>query len=140
MERTLGILKPDCLQRKIMGKVINRLEEEGFTFINGMIKHLTRKEAEGFYAVHKDRPFFDDLIEFMTSGPVFIMLLECENAIAKLREVIGATDPAQAAQGTIRREWAESKQNNLIHASDSTENASFEIKYFFSDEGVYVSK
>jgi len=140
MEITLGILKPDCLQRKIMGKVINRLEEEGFTFINGMIKHLTRKEAEGFYAVHKDRPFFDDLIEFMTSGPVFIMLLECENAIAKLREVIGATDPAQAAQGTIRREWAESKQNNLIHASDSTENASFEIKYFFSDEGVYVSK
>jgi len=123
-----------------MGKVINRLEEEGFTFINGMIKYLTRKEAEGFYAVHKDRSFFDDLIEFMTSGPVFIMLLECENAIAKLREVIGATDPAQAAPGTIRREWAESKQNNLIHASDSTENASFEIKYFFSDEGVYESK
>ena len=140
MERTLGILKPDCLQRKIMGKVINRLEEEGFTIINGMISRLNRNEAEGFYAVHKDRPFFDDLVEFMTSGPVFIMLLECENAIAKLREVIGATDPAQAASGTIRSEWAESKQNNLIHASDSTENASFEIEYFFSDEGVYESK
>lgn len=140
MERTLGILKPDCLQRKFMGKVIYRLEEEGFTFINGMIKHLTRKEAEGFYAVHKDRSFFDDLVEFMTSDPVFIMLLERENAIVKLREVIGDTDPAQAAPGTIRREWAESKQNNLIHASDSTENASFEIKYFFSDEGVYESK
>ena len=136
MERTLGILKPDCLLRKFMGKVINRLEEEGFTIANGMIKRLTRKEAEGFYYVHKDRAFFDDLVEFMTSGPVFIMLLERENAIAKLREVIGDTDPAQAASGTIRREWAESKQNNLIHASDSPENASFEIKYFFSDEGV----
>ena len=114
MERTLGILKPDCLLRKFMGKVINRLEEEGFTIANGMIKRLTRKEAEGFYYVHKDRAFFDDLVEFMTSGPVFIMLLERENAIAKLREVIGDTDPAQAASGTIRRELAESKQNNLI--------------------------
>ncbi|KPK95614.1 nucleoside diphosphate kinase [bacterium SM23_31] len=134
MERTLGILKPDCLRRRLMGKVINRLEDEGFAFVNGMIKHLTQKEAEGFYYVHKDRSFFDDLVEFMTSGPVFIMLLERENAIAKLREVIGATDPAQAAPGTIRREWAESKQNNLIHASDSLENAKFEIKYFFSNK------
>jgi len=117
-----------------MGKVINRLEEEGFAFVNGMIEHLTQKEAEGFYAVHKERLFFDDLVEFMISGPVFIMLLECKNAVARLREVIGATDPAQAAPGTIRREWAESKQNNLIHASDSLENAKFEIKYFFSNE------
>jgi len=134
MERTLGILKPDCLRRRLMGKVINRLEEEGFAFVNGMIEHLTQKEAEGFYAVHKERLFFDDLVEFMISGPVFIMLLECKNAVARLREVIGATDPAQAAPGTIRREWAESKQNNLIHASDSLENAKFEIKYFFSNE------
>ena len=140
MERTLGILKPDCLQRKFMGRVINHLEEEGFTIINGMIKHLTRKEAEGFYSVHKDRPFFDDLIEFMMSGPVFIMLLERENGIVKLREVIGATDPAQATPGTIRKKWAESIQNNLIHASDSHENASFEIKYFFPDVSIYGSK
>ena len=136
MERTLGILKPDCLQRKLMGTVIRRIEEEGFTVIDGMVKRLAREEAEKFYSVHQGRPFFHELIRFMTAGPVFIMLLENDNAVKKLREVIGDTDPAQAARGTIRREWAENKQNNLIHASDSPENARAEIEFFFSNEGV----
>ncbi len=132
-QRTLGILKPDCVQRKLMGKVIQRLEDEDFTFVNAVIKHLTQEEAEGFYAVHKGRPFFPDLMEFMTSGPVFVMLLERENAVVKLREVIGSTGPAEADPGTVRREWAESKQNNLIHASDSPENAEIEVEYFFGN-------
>jgi nucleoside-diphosphate kinase len=129
--RTLGILKPDCVKRKLMGKVIQRLEEEGFTFVDGMIKQLSRDEAERFYAVHKERAFFPDLIDFMTSGPVFVMHLERENAVLKLREVIGTTDPVEAAPGTIRREWAENKQNNLIHASDSQQTAAIETDYFF---------
>ncbi len=132
-QRTLGILKPDCVQRKLMGKVIQRLEDEDFIFVNGAIKHLTQEEAEGFYAVHKGRPFFPDLMEFMTSGPVFVMLLERENAVMKLREVIGSTGPAEADPGTVRRELAESKQNNLIHASDSPENAEIEVEYFFGN-------
>ncbi len=132
-QRTLGILKPDCVQRKLMGKVIQRLENEDFTFVNGVLKHLTQEEAEGFYAVHKDRPFFPELMDFMTSGPVFVMLLERENAVVKLREVIGSTDPAEADPGTVRKEWAESKQNNLIHASDSPENAEIEAEYFFGN-------
>ena len=132
-QRTLGILKPDCVQRKLMGKVIQRLEDEDFIFVNGVIKHLTQEEAEGFYAVHKGRPFFPDLMEFMTSGPVFVMLLERENAVMKLREVIGSTGPAEADPGTVRRELAESKQNNLIHASDSPENAEIEVEYFFGN-------
>ena len=130
-QRTLGILKPDCVKRKLMGKVIERLEAEGFTFVNGKIKHFSREEAEGFYAVHKERAFFPELIDFMTSGPAFVMHLERENAVLKLREVIGATDPEEAAPGTIRREWAENKQNNLIHASDSQETAGIEAEYFF---------
>lgn len=131
MQKTLGILKPDCLKRKLMGKMIQRLEEQEFTINNGFISRLTRDKAEGFYAVHKERHFFNDLIEFMTSGPVFIMQLERESAVIKLREVIGATDPAEASSGTIRGDWAESKQNNLIHASDSPENATIELNYFF---------
>ena len=136
MEQTLGILKPDCLKRKLMGKVIQRLEEKGFLFVGGVIKHLSRVEAEGFYAVHKERPFFNDLIQFMTSGPVFVVQLKRDNAVEKLREVIGSTDPAQAVPGTIRREWAENIQNNLIHASDSRQTAVAEIDYFFSTEQV----
>jgi nucleoside-diphosphate kinase len=131
MERTLGILKPDCLKRKLMGKVITKLEEEGFVIIEGRIISLSNEEAEGFYAVHKERPFFGELVEFMTSGPVFVMHLERENAIAKLREVIGNTDPALADEGTIRKMYAESKQNNVIHASDSPENAKIETSFFF---------
>ena len=105
MQQTLGILKPDCLRRKLMGTVIARLEETGFTLADGKIRQMTKAEAEGFYAVHKERPFFGELIEFMISGPVFIMKLERENAVEYLREVIGNTDPADAAPGTIRKEY-----------------------------------
>ncbi|MFC1554586.1 nucleoside-diphosphate kinase, partial [candidate division KSB1 bacterium] len=114
------------------GKVIQRLEENGFVLYEGTIKRLSQEEAEGFYAVHKERPFFGELIEFMTSGQVFVMHLERDNAVEKLREVIGSTDPAEADPGTIRKDFAESKQNNVIHASDSNENAKIEIDYFFS--------
>jgi len=131
MERTLGILKPDCLRRKLMGKVIARLEEEGFDLLEGRIKKLTKEEAEEFYGIHKERPFFGELVEFMTSGPVFVMHLERENAVSKLREVIGNTDPALADEGTIRKMYAESKQNNVIHASDSIENGKIETSFFF---------
>lgn len=131
MARTLGILKPDCIRRKLMGTVIKRLEEEGFTIIDVQFTRLSVEKAERFYAIHKERPFFGDLIEFMTSGPVFVMHLEHENAVGHLRDVIGATDPAEADPGTIRGQLAESKQNNLVHASDSDENANIEIHYFF---------
>ncbi len=131
MERTLGILKPDCLKRKLMGKVIAKLEEKGFEIIEGRIKSLTKEEAEEFYAVHKERPFYGELVEFMTSGPVFLMHLERDNAVAYLREVIGNTDPALADEGTVRKLYAESKQNNVIHASDSLENAKIETSFFF---------
>jgi len=131
MEQTLGILKPDCMRRKLMGAVIQRLEDAGFSIIDGMIKRLTLAESKGFYAVHRERSFFNDLVEFMTSGPIFIMKLERENAVEKLREVIGSTDPAEAAPGTIRKDFAESKQNNIIHASDSPENARMELEFFF---------
>ena len=131
MEQTLGILKPDCMRRKLMGAVIQRLEDAGFSIIDGMIKRLTLAESKGFYAVHRERSFFNDLVEFISSGPVFIMKLERENAVEKLREVIGSTDPAEAAPGTIRKDFAESKQNNIIHASDSQENARMELEFFF---------
>jgi len=113
MEYTLGILKPDCMRRRLMGAVIQRLEGAGFTLAGGMIRRLSRPEAEAFYAVHKKQPFFNDLVDFMTSGQVFVMKLGRENAVGKLREVIGATDPAEAAPRTIRRDFAESKQNNI---------------------------
>lgn len=131
MEQTLGILKPDCMRRKQMGSVIQRLEEAGFSLVEGVIKYLTQDEAERFYAVHKERPFYNDLVEFMTSGKVFVMKLERDNAVGKLREVIGATDPAEAAPGTIRKDFAANKQNNAIHASDSPENAKIELSFFF---------
>ena len=133
MNQTLGILKPDCIKRKLMGAVIQRLEEAGFSIADGMIKRLSKDEAERFYAVHRERPFFNGLIEFMTSGPVFVMKLEREDAINKLREVIGATDPIEAAEGTIRRDFASSIQDNVIHASDSPENAEIELKFFFKN-------
>ncbi|MFC1557247.1 nucleoside-diphosphate kinase [candidate division KSB1 bacterium] len=130
-QQTLGILKPDCLKKKLMGTVIKRLEEAGFDLLEGMIKRLSRSQAENFYTVHKERPWFSELIDFMTSGPVFVMKLERDNAVDRLREVIGATDPAEAASGTIRREFADNKQNNIIHASDSPENAKIELDFFF---------
>ena len=131
-ERTLSIIKPDGVRQGLVGKVVARLEQEGFTIVGLRMVHMTRRQAEGFYAVHRQRPFFGSLTEFMSSGPSVVMVLERENAIARLREVMGATDPAKADPGTIRREWATSIEQNVIHGSDSPESAAFEIPYFFS--------
>ena len=132
-ERTFSIVKPDATRRNLTGQVNARLEAAGLRIVAQKRVQLTRAQAEGFYAVHKARPFFNDLCTFMTSGPVVVQVLEGENAVAKNREVMGATDPAKAAAGTIRKDFAESIEANSVHGSDSPENAAIEIKYFFSD-------
>lgn len=131
-ERTLAILKPDCIQKKLVGKVINHLLEAGFEIIAMKIVKLTRETAGEFYNVHKDKPFYNNLLDFMTESKVVPMVLEKENAVSELRKTIGATDPAEADEGTIRKLFAASKQNNIIHASDSVENAEIEKAFFFS--------
>ncbi len=132
MERTLSIIKPDGVSKNLIGSVIKIFEDSGFRVAAMKMKSLSTKEAQGFYYVHKERPFFGELVEFMTSGPVVLMVLEGDNVIARNREIMGATDPAEAAEGTIRKMWADSKQNNIVHGSDSKESADFEIGYFFS--------
>ncbi len=132
-QRTFSIIKPDATKRNITGKIIDRLEEAGLRVIASKRIHMTRAQAEGFYAVHKERPFFNDLCSFMTSGPVVVQVLEGENAIAKNREVMGATNPKDAAPGTIRADFAESIEANSVHGSDGPETAAQEIKYFFTD-------
>ena len=132
MERTLTIVKPDAVQGRKLGRIIARLEGEGFRIAGMKRLHLSRSQAEGFYAVHRERPFFASLVQFMTEGPVVVMVLEKENAIASLRAVMGATDPAKADPGTIRREMAENIERNAIHGSDSPQSADYEIGYFFS--------
>ena len=132
VERTLSILKPDATRRNLTGKINARLEEAGLRIVAQRRLRLSRAEAEGFYAVHKERPFLNDLCKFMTSGPVVVQVLEGENAVARNREVMGATDPKKAAKGTIRADFAESIEANSVHGSDSAENASIEIAYFFS--------
>jgi nucleoside-diphosphate kinase len=132
MQKTLSIIKPDGVSKKLIGDVIRVFEQAGFRVAAMKMKKLTRPEAEGFYHVHKDRPFFQELVEFMVSGPVVLMVLEGENAILRNREIMGATDPAEAAEGTIRARWGDSKQNNIVHGSDAEETARFEISYFFS--------
>lgn len=136
LERTFSIVKPDATKRNITGKVIDRLETAGLRVIASKRLQLTKEKAEGFYAVHKERPFFNDLVAFMTSGPVVVQVLEGENAIAKNREVMGATNPAEAAPGTIRADFAESIEANSVHGSDAPETAAEEIKYFFSDDEI----
>ncbi len=131
LERTLSILKPDCLQSGAIGQVVARLEAAGLKPVAMRMHQLTTSEAEGFYAVHRERPFFRSLVSYMTSGPVVLMALEGDNAVAKNREVMGATDPAKAAPGTIRRDFAKSIEANTVHGSDSTDNAKIEIAYFF---------
>ncbi|TXD39390.1 nucleoside-diphosphate kinase [Lujinxingia vulgaris] len=133
IERTLSIIKPDGVEKNVIGKIIARFEEEGLTPVGIRMAHLARHEAEGFYAVHKERPFFGELVEFMTRGPVVVMALEGEDAVAKNREIMGATNPAEAAEGTLRALYATDIGENTVHGSDSAENAAIEIKYFFSD-------
>jgi nucleoside-diphosphate kinase len=131
IERTLSIVKPDAVAKNVIGQIYTRFESAGLRVIAAKMKHLSRAEAEGFYAVHKDRPFFAALVEFMTSGPVMIQVLEGENAVLKNRELMGATDPAKADKGTIRADFASSIEANAAHGSDSLENAAIEIAYFF---------
>ncbi len=130
--RTLAIIKPDAFGGGKTGKIIARLEEDGFRIVGGRVVRLDRERAEAFYAVHRGKPFFTSLVDFMTSGPVLALALEREDAVARLREVIGATDPAEAAPGTVRALHAESKERNAIHASDSLENARLEVAFFFA--------
>ena len=136
VERTLSIIKPDATRRNLTGAINKRLEEAGLRIVAQKRLRLTREQAEGFYAVHKERPFYDDLCEFMTSGPVVVQVLEGEDAIAKNREVMGATNPDDAAEGTIRKDFAENVEANSVHGSDAPETATFEIAYFFEDSEI----
>ena len=136
MERTLSIIKPDAVAKNVIGEIYSRFESAGFKIVAAKMMHLDKITAGGFYAVHQDRPFFKDLISFMTSGPVMVQVLEGENAVAKHREIMGATNPQEAASGTIRADFAESLDENAVHGSDSIENAAVEIAYFFGEDGV----
>ncbi len=136
LERTLSIIKPDAVGKNHIGEIIARFEKAGLRVIAVKMKHLKTQDAEGFYAVHKERPFFKDLVSFMTTGPVLIMALEGENAITKNRDIMGATDPKKAAPGTIRADFAKTIDENAVHGSDSLENARIEIAYFFKPEEI----
>ena len=132
LERTLSIIKPDAVKKNAIGQILARFESAGLKVVAARMKHLSRAEAEGFYAVHRERPFFKDLVDFMISGPVLVQVLEGENAIARNRELMGATDPKKAAKGTIRADFAESIDANAVHGSDAPETAAEEITYWFS--------
>ena len=139
VERTLSIIKPDAVAKNVIGKIYSRFESNGLKIVASRMIHLSRSEAEGFYAVHRERPFFKDLVEFMMSGPVMVQALEGENAVAKNRELMGATDPKKADKGTSRADFAESIDANAVHGSDSLDNAKIEIAYFFPSMEVYSS-
>tara|TARA_B100000768_G_C11269745_1_gene372818 strand:- start:357 stop:761 length:405 start_codon:yes stop_codon:yes gene_type:complete len=131
IEKTLSIIKPDAVSKNVIGEIYTRFEKANLKIVKAMMVHLTQEEAEGFYAVHKERPFFKDLVKFMTSGPVMIQALEGDNAVLKNRELMGATNPKEADAGTIRADFADSIDANAVHGSDSLENAKIEIDYFF---------
>ena len=135
-ERTFSIIKPDATARNLTGQIIARFEEAGLRIVASKRIHMSREQAEGFYAVHKERPFFNDLVSFMISGPVIVQVLEGDNAIARNREIMGATNPADADAGTIRKDFAESIEANSVHGSDAPETAAEEIKFFFTDSEI----
>jgi len=137
LERTFSIVKPDGVARNLIGEVYRRFEKAGLKILAAKLVQLSKAEAEGFYAVHKARPFFNDLVKYMTSGPVVLQVLEGDNAVAKNREIMGATDPKKAAPGTIRADLAESIEANTVHGSDSAENAAIEIAYFFAQTEIH---
>jgi nucleoside-diphosphate kinase len=137
VERTLSIIKPDAVAKNIIGEIYARFERSGLKIVAARMVHLSRSDAEGFYAVHKGRPFFNDLVQFMSSGPVMIQVLEGEAAIARNRDLMGATDPKKAAPGTIRKDFAESIDANAVHGSDAVDTARVEIAYFFPSSQVY---
>ncbi|MGB5426232.1 MAG: nucleoside-diphosphate kinase [Gammaproteobacteria bacterium] len=134
IERTFSIIKPDAVAKNVIGEIVSRFENNGLQVIASKMLHLSKEQAEGFYAVHAERPFYNDLVQFMISGPVVVQVLEGENAISKNRELMGATNPAEAAPGTIRADFAKTVDENAVHGSDAPETAAVEIKYFFSDE------
>jgi nucleoside-diphosphate kinase len=134
IERTFSIIKPDAVAKNVTGEIVSRFENNGLQVIASKMLHLSKEQAKGFYAVHAERPFYNDLVNFMISGPVVVQVLEGENAISKNRELMGATNPADAAPGTIRADFAKTVDENAVHGSDAPETAAVEIKYFFSDE------
>jgi len=134
VERTLSIIKPDAVAKNAIGAIISRLEQGGLRIIAARMLHLSQEQAEGFYAVHRERPFYPDLVRFMTSGPVLVQVLEGENAISRNRELMGLTNPAKAAPGTIRAEFGTNLEENAVHGSDAPETAAFEIAYFFGPQ------
>ena len=136
VEQTLSIIKPDGVQKNLIGEIYSRFEKSGLEIVAARMMHLTKGQAQGFYAVHKERPFFNDLVSYMTSGPVMVQALSGENAIAKNRDIMGATNPADADPGTIRADFAASIEENVVHGSDAAETAAVEIAYFFGDDGV----
>ena len=136
IERTLSIVKPDAVGKDVIGKIYSRFEDGGLKIVAAKMKQLSKADAEGFYAIHKERPFFNDLVAFMTSGPVMIQALEGENAVARNRELMGATNPSEADAGTIRADFAQSIDENAVHGSDSAENAKIEIDFFFGADEV----
>jgi len=137
VERTLSIIKPDAVAKNVIGQIYTRFEKAGLKIVAAQMRHLNRSEAEGFYAVHRARPFFNDLVAFMISGPVMIQVLEGENAVLKHRDLMGATDPKKADKGTIRADFADSIDANAVHGSDSVENAATEIAYFFPKKNIH---
>ena len=136
VEQTLSIIKPDGVQKNLIGEIYSRFEKAGLEIVAARRMHLSDEQAQGFYAVHKERPFFNDLVSYMTSGPVVVQVLQGEGAIAKNREIMGATNPADAEAGTIRADFAESIEENIVHGSDAAETAAVEIAFFFGDDGV----
>jgi len=137
IEKTLTILKPDAIEKNLIGSINTRFTQAGLTIIAARMQHLSKSEAEGFYAVHAQRPFFNDLVKFMTSGPVLIQVLEGDDAMKRLRELMGATNPKEASAGTLRADFADSIDANIIHGSDSAENAATEIAYFFKSNEIF---
>ena len=136
VEQTLSIIKPDGVQKNLIGEIYSRFEKAGLEIVAARMMHLSKEQAQGFYAVHKERPFFNDLVSYMTSGPVVVQVLQGDNAVAKNREIMGATNPADADTGTIRADFAESIEENIVHGSDAAETAAVEIAFFFGDDGV----
>ncbi len=136
VEQTLSIIKPDGVQKNLIGEIYSRFEKAGLQIVAARMLHLSKAQAEGFYAVHKERPFFKDLVSYMTSGPVMVQVLEGAGAIAKNRDIMGATNPADADEGTIRADFADSIEENIVHGSDGPDTAAVEIKFFFGDDGV----
>jgi nucleoside-diphosphate kinase len=140
IERTLSIIKPDAVSKNLIGQIYTRLERAGLTIVAARMLHLTAQQAQEFYRVHRERPFYGDLVKFMTSGPIMVQVLQGENAIARNREIMGATNPREAAAGTIRADFAENVERNAVHGSDGSDTARTEIAFFFSDDEIFPRK